>query len=121
MITIVTFGYGHGEPPPSDYELDLRPYRDPHIDPEFRNLTAHNQLVVDKVAETPGVAAEIRKAAAAASWLATDGRDVTVASGCIGGRHRGPAGGMLLATELEAAGHHVRLIHRDIDKPVINR
>lgn len=121
MITIISFGYGHGDPPCADHYMDLRDFRDPHIDPEFRNLTAHDQRVVNKVAATPGVDEEIRKAAAIAIGLVAGGHAATIASGCVGGRHRGPAAAMLLASELEATGYPARIIHRDIDKPVIDR
>lgn len=122
MITIISFGYGHPDGiPTADLVLDLRPFRDPHIDPAFRYLTAGDQAVVDKVATTPGVREAISGLAIKVGQLAASKQHITVATGCVGGRHRGPAAGILLGHALEAAGHHVRIMHRDIDKPVINR
>lgn len=122
MITVVTFGYGHpAGAPDADLTLDLRPFRDPHIDPAFRYLTAYDQQVIDKVASTPGVREAIADFAAMINRLAVIKYDVTAATGCVGGRHRGPAGGILVAAALRASGHQVHIVHRDIDKPVINR
>lgn len=124
-IQITTLGLSHGPAPATDIPLiDLRPYRDPHIRPEFRQLTARDQLVRDTVRTTPGIPqllaatlAEITDYAARHPQQDT----ITAATACVGGKHRAAAFGMDLQEALTALGHTVHLEHRDIDKPVINR
>lgn len=124
-VVITTLGLGHGPAPKTDIELiDLRPYRDPHIRPEFRELTARDQVVRDTVRNTPGIpqllaatVAEITEHAARHPQQNT----ITVATACIGGRHRAAAFGMDLQDALQRLGLTVRIVHRDLDKPVIQR
>lgn len=121
-VRIITFGYGHPEGvPAADLVIDLRPYRDPHIRPEFRQLTALDRIVRQTVRTTPGIPQLLTQTIARVEQLATDGRTVTVATGCVGGRHRGPGFGLDLHDALRTAGHQVDITHRDITKPVLAR
>lgn len=55
-ITITTFGYLHDAPPPAHITLDLREhFRNPHIDPALRYLTARDIAVHTAVLDTPGI------------------------------------------------------------------
>jgi UPF0042 nucleotide-binding protein len=104
--------------------VDLRPYRDPHISPRMRHMSARDPEVVATVQATPGVRAELVAALASVVDLAERPDapgTVTVAVGCTGGRHRGPAGAAMLARMAAALGYTVALLHRDIDLPVIAR
>jgi UPF0042 nucleotide-binding protein len=122
VIQIVSFGYGHPEgSPDADLVIDLRPYRDPHVRPEFRNLTAFDAEVRDTVRTTPGIPTLLTETLRHVAQLAANGRTITIATGCVGGRHRGPAFALDLADMLQKLGHHVGWTHRDINKPVINR
>ncbi|MFI1889832.1 RapZ C-terminal domain-containing protein [Streptomyces jumonjinensis] len=118
MITIISFGYGHADPPAADAVYDLRPYRDPHIDPRLRHMTARDAEVQARVLATPGIEELI--AAAVRDALAAD-RPTVIATGCTGGRHRAPVTAQTIATRLQDAGITVTLMHRDLDKPVIQR
>ncbi|CNF63221.1 glmZ(sRNA)-inactivating NTPase [Mycobacterium tuberculosis] len=124
-ITITTFGYLHDAPPPAHITLDLREhFRDPHIDPALRYLTARDTAVHEAVRTTPGVLPLLDAAAhAVLAYLAgPSAGPVTVAVGCAGGRHRAATVGDLLATTLaETHGLAVTLTHRDLDKPVAHR
>lgn len=124
-ITITTFGYLHDAPPPAHITLDLREhFRDPHIDPALRYLTARDTAVHEAVRTTPGVLPLLDAAAhAVLAYLAgPSAGPVTVAVGCAGGRHRAATVGDLLATTLaETHGLDVTLTHRDLDKPVATR
>lgn len=115
--TVITFGFGHPEgAPEADDVVDLREYRDPHIRPEFRYLTGRDQIVRDTVLATPGVRELIAKTVAKARAEKVDGKPYVIASGCVGGRHRGYVAGEEIARELGAV-----LVHRDVDKPVLSR
>lgn len=125
-IFITTVGLGHAPAPATDIPLiDMQPYRDPHVSPEMRHMTALDQEVVDHVLTTPGVRQRLDRAVADIIEYATGrGRNqdtVTVATACIGGRHRAPAAGMRIAALLLNKGWTVELVHRDLTKPVIQR
>ncbi|MER7046761.1 RapZ C-terminal domain-containing protein [Streptomyces jumonjinensis] len=117
-ITVISFGYGHDPAPAADAVYDLRPYRDPHIDPRLRHMTARDAEVQARVLATPGIDDLIDQAVTAA--LTAD-RPTTIATGCTGGRHRAPVTAQTIATRLQDAGQTVTLIHRDLDKDVIER
>jgi UPF0042 nucleotide-binding protein len=92
-VEIVSFGYLHGEPPPAHLTIDLRHhFKDPHVSPELRSMTAHDEPV-----------------------------RTTVPDGCAGGRHRAPVFAQHLAHRLRRDGLSVTLHHRDLDKPVVQR
>lgn len=122
-LRVVSFGYGHradldellgGRP---TIEVDVRTwFRDPHIDPKLRTMTGQDQAVVDKVLGTEGVPAFVSGLYfAARSMLDLRlGQTVTVAIGCVGGRHRS----YVLA---EATGWSVEVEHLHVHLPVIAR
>ncbi|MGP4027162.1 RapZ C-terminal domain-containing protein [Actinomadura sp. 3N407] len=124
-ISITTFGYLHGPAPAAHLTVDLREhFRDPHVDPAMRCLTARDIAVHEAVRTTPGILGLV-DAAEHAVLAYLDGPSagpVTIAVGCAGGRHRAATVGDLLATGLsETHGLAVRLGHRDLDKPVVDR
>jgi RNase adaptor protein for sRNA GlmZ degradation len=121
---VISFGYGHAPAPDADITLDARRnLRNPHHDPEMRELTGLDARVRDHVLATPGVQNLIGHATAMASDLLTDvaGQPVTVAVGCVGGRHRSVALAEEIAAELRAGGVAVVIGHRDVHQPVIQR
>lgn len=118
-ITITSFGYLHGDPPPAHLTLDLREhFRDPHVSPELRYMTAHDQAVRDAVLATPGIRdlVDATVAAAHAFLAGPTAAPVTIAVGCAGGRHRAATVAMELGAILGGT-----VAHRDLAKPVINR
>lgn len=126
QAVVISFGYGHGDPPQADITLDARRHlRNPHADPAMRELTGLHSRVRHHVLTTPGARNLIGHAAAMASDLLTDvanerWRLVTVAVGCVGGRHRSVALAEEIAAELRAGGVGVETEHRDLDKEVLN-
>ncbi|MFD7829182.1 ATPase [Kitasatospora sp. NPDC059803] len=123
-IDVVSFGYLHADPPEATITIDLRRhFRDPHVDPALRHQSAHDLPVRQAVMATPGIHELI-----SATALLADAFDagpamapLTIAVGCAGGRHRAATVAMTLAKRLAKTGTPVRLTHRDLDKPVINR
>lgn len=122
-LTVISFGYLHGEPPRAHLTLDARDLLlDPHVDPALRQKTGLERDVVDHVLATPG-----------ASYLLdhlqniTEGllrippqKPVTVAIGCAGGRHRSVVLARLLGERMSVDAD-VRVQHRDVTKPVVSR
>ncbi|MFJ4674227.1 RapZ C-terminal domain-containing protein [Kitasatospora purpeofusca] len=125
-VLITSFGYLHGEAPGADVTVDLRRhFKDPHVTPELRYLTAHDQQVREAVRSTPGIPQLV--AATAAAVLAyqagpsAGGYPVHVASGCAGGRHRAASFALDLQAALAVLGIEARVEHRDLAKPVVHR
>lgn len=57
QVRIESFGYLHEAPPAAHLTIDLRHhFKDPHVSPELRYMTAHDELVRTTVLNTPGVA-----------------------------------------------------------------
>jgi UPF0042 nucleotide-binding protein len=123
-VTITSFGFLHGESPAAHLVVDLRQhFRDPHVCPELRHLTALDAPVRAAVMSTPGIAALVAVVAAAVDAFASgpSAGPVTIADGCAGGRHRAPTFAMALADLLTLGGHTVTVVHRDLGKPVVQR
>ncbi|MFH8869724.1 RapZ C-terminal domain-containing protein [Streptomyces griseus] len=123
-VEIVSFGYLHGEPPAAHLTIDLRHhFRDPHVRPELRYMTADDAPVRAAVLATPGITALVDATATAVGAFASGPTAgvVTVADGCAGGRHRAPTFARALAERLTAAGHSVSVEDRDIAKDVVQR
>ncbi|MFF7634256.1 ATPase [Kitasatospora sp. NPDC008050] len=124
-IRIISFGFLHGPAPEGAHlVLDLREhFRDPHVDPRLRYLTAHDEPVRRAVLTTPGINLLIK----ATSWtveafdLDPSHGPVLIAVGCAGGRHRAATVAMALADRLRNLGHCVELEHRDLGKQVVER
>ncbi|MFF2852643.1 ATPase [Streptomyces sp. NPDC058001] len=120
----MSFGFLHGPAPEAQVVLDLREhFRDPHVDPAVRELTAADRAIRRAVLGTPGVrlllAATVRQVAAFAAG--PSGGPIAVAAGCAGGRHRSAVAANAIARRLRRRGHTVTVTHRDIRKPVVQR
>lgn len=121
-VEITSFGYLHGEAPAAHVVLDLRHhFRDPHVRPELRELTALDASVRVAVRQTPGIMRLIVQTAHVVDAFRqgpTDG-PIRVAVGCAGGRHRAAVVAMSIGELLDLPSE--RIIHRDLDKPVVDR
>lgn len=120
-IELVSFGFLHGPAPEADLVIDMRRhFRDPHVNPEMRQLTAEHELVTRTVFATPGVPELARATLAAvdAFRAGPSAGTVRVAVGCAGGRHRSAAMVNHLAMHY-GAGATVE--HRDIHRDVVER
>lgn len=118
-VQVVSFGYGHGSAPTAHLTFDLREhFRDPHVNPALRELTGHDRVVVDAVLSTPGILQLIDAIVVAvrAYQSGPSAGSVTVAVGCVGGKHRAVVVAEAVADRLGA-----NLIHRDLHLPVIHR
>jgi UPF0042 nucleotide-binding protein len=144
-IQIISFGYLHGEAPAADVTMDLRRhFRDPHVNPELRYMTALDAEVRTAVMNTPGIRQVLAGAVAMVEgYLAgpsADKHPVVIATGCAGGRHRAGStaialqaifsGDTVTAAELgvedlaapyAARNLTVELDHRDLVKDVVDR
>lgn len=121
VVTITSFGYGHGTPPAADLVMDLRGTLRNPLHTDLRHLTGLDKTVHGYVLGTPGAIATIRALAAAVeAWLGlTSGGPVRVAVGCGGGRHRSVVVAESVADLLATIGVAVDVEHRDITRPVL--
>ncbi|MFF8100135.1 ATPase [Streptomyces sp. NPDC016640] len=122
-VSITSFGYLHGAPPAAHLTFDLRHhFRDPHISPALRHMTARDPQVRLAVLGTPGIRALIEAISAAILAYRTGpgGQPVDVAVGCAGGRHRAAVVAEAIQTALGALTT-ATVTHRDLAKPVVDR
>ena len=133
--TVSSFGYLHGAPPAdATLVIDLRDaLYDPHVDPAMRQLTAQDPRVFEHVANNRRAQAVVHAAVELANALATGARPtgtapagddeihVHIAYGCAGGRHRAAAAAIMTSAAMAAAGWRTELVHRDIDRAVVER
>lgn len=123
-IELESFGYGWGQPPFAHLTYDVREhFRDPHVKPELRYLTANDNAVINTVLDTSGIPELITgiMATVIAYTMAPKKQVIRVAIGCVGGRHRSAVIANVLAIRFKSVGYTVTIIHRDIDKEVIER
>lgn len=90
----------------------------------MRQLTGLDPAVRRHVLATPGADCLIRHTAECATDLLTalprpPALVVTIAVGCVGGRHRSVALAEEIAATLRGHGIGVQVDHRDVTKPVI--
>jgi UPF0042 nucleotide-binding protein len=125
-VVVESFGYLHGPAPAAHIMIDLRKaLYDPHISPQFRELTGLYPVVRERVLDTPGAKVILMGAMLLVQGMlpAYDqhGRSVRVAFGCAGGRHRSVALATELTNVLIGARIGAEVYHRDILRPVVHR
>ncbi len=123
-IEIVSYGELHGDPPPQppDVYIDVRTaLRNPHRDPAMRQLTGLDPAVREHVLATPGAQQIVRSAVTQSLAAVRGDRAVRVHTLCMGGRHRSVAIAEAIGEHLRAAGARVRVDHRHLDRPVVQR
>lgn len=126
MIEIFTFGTLHkdrDEPLPNfTLMFDLGDQlHDPHIDPAFRELTGHDQRVVDKVLSTPGAQEMISSIVGVAMRFSCAKGPILLGIACRGGRHRSVVIGDAVFNMLGNLGEEASVNHIDIRRPVVRR
>ena len=117
-VTILSFGHKYGMPE-ADVVFDARCLENPYWVPELRPLSGLDAPVREFVFSHPESRALLRQAT---DFLRCElrlaeqhgARELTVAVGCTGGRHRSVAVAEALAGELRQEGCAVLVQHRDI-------
>lgn len=120
-LLIVSFGYKYGLPPEAGLTLDVRFLPNPFHDPGLRPLSGLDAPVRDYVCKLPQAKGLLCKLDDLAAYLPAlyreDGRkNLTIAVGCTGGRHRSVAVACALHGLLTARGYDFTLFHRDIER-----
>ncbi len=91
-VEFMSFGFKYKEPPDANFVFDVRCLHNPHRNPHLRRLTGIDAAVQKDVFSRPH-GKLVRRAITAAlfSLLAEETRDIRIAIGCFGGRHRSVA------------------------------
>ncbi len=121
-IDIQSFGFKRGIPEDAHLVIDVRFLANPHHVPELKILDGESEPVGNYVLNNDDARAFLRR------WLdllqcvlplyEKEGRErLTIAVGCIGGRHRSVAAAREIHARLTEAGRSARVIHRDLDRP----
>lgn len=123
-VHITSFGYLHDSPPTAHLTADLRVhFRDPHVSPELRHMTAADEPVRTAVMHTPGIRDVIDALALGVMGYRAgpSAGPVTVAVGCAGGRHRAATVAAALYDRLSRDGVEAEVTHRDLHRAVVAR
>jgi UPF0042 nucleotide-binding protein len=119
VLTLASFGFGHGISRTADLVFDMRFLANPHWVEGLREQTGEDSDVRAYVAKDSAWADSMdRIEALLREWIprywAAGKTYLTVAFGCTGGRHRSVAAAVEMAERLRAAGFSPNLRHRDL-------
>jgi len=120
-ISSASFGFKNGVPAEADLVFDVRFLPNPHFVPEFRKLTGRHPKVAKYIRGFPQTQEFLDKTTDLLKFLLPhyieEGKSyLTVAFGCTGGQHRSVFIAEEIKRRLEAAGHRVKAVHRDMPR-----
>jgi len=119
--TILSFGFKNGVPLDADLVIDTRFLPNPHWVPELRPQTGLSRAVSQYVLEQPAARQFLEQFEPLFTTL-VDGyvvegkRQVELAVGCTGGKHRSVAVAEELGRRLARPGVGVTVLHRDLGR-----
>ena len=119
VLTVASFGFGHGIVRTADLVFDMRFLANPHWVDELRPLTGIDEPVRDYVGKDPAWKDSMdRIEALLTTWIprywAAGKSYLTIAFGCTGGRHRSVTAAVEMAERLREAGYSPNIRHRDL-------
>lgn len=120
-VSLISFGFKNGLPVDADIVFDVRFLPNPFWVPELRPKTGLSPDVADYVlsqdaakkfqADMVTLVQDV-----APGYLGEGKRQVTIAIGCTGGKHRSTSMSEEFASRLRANGFGVSVLHRDLGK-----
>ena len=118
-IAVMSFGFKNGLPIDADMVFDVRFLPNPHWVPELRPMTGLSEPVSSYVLSQPGAQEYLDQVEGllttiAPGYVREGKRQLTLAVGCTGGKHRSTAMSEELARRFRRRGYHVGVIHRDL-------
>ena len=121
IIVISSFGFKYGLPHDADYILDVRFLNNPNYVNELKHLTGKDKQVLNFLKKIDAFDEFIDKAEDLFTFVApiysnTGKKQLHIAIGCTGGRHRSVAIVETLASKLLKIGNKIVIEHRDIGK-----
>jgi UPF0042 nucleotide-binding protein len=120
-VSVVSFGFRYGVPQESDLVFDVRFLPNPNYIPKFKQQTGRHAPVAAYIRRFPQTTEFIDRISSLLLYLmphyVSEGKSyLTIALGCTGGRHRSVMMAEEIFGQLQRAGYHVDVSHRDIDK-----
>ncbi|MCC9621492.1 RNase adapter RapZ [Thalassospira sp. MA62] len=117
-VFVKSFSFKQGVPAEADLVFDVRFLRNPHYDPELRQLTGMNPLVGKYIEQDPDFEGFISRLKDLLKPIlpryAQEGKSyLTIAVGCTGGKHRSVYTARLLNDWIAKLGYDTHLSHRD--------
>lgn len=122
-ITVLSFGFKYGIPVDSDLVFDVRFIPNPFYIPDLKPFSGNDEPVRNYVlsqTETQGFLSRIEDMLKflIPNYVKEGKRQLIVAIGCTGGRHRSVAIANELNAKLNAAGFKSSIDHRDVNEDV---
>ena len=119
-IILQSFGYKYGVPTDSDFMFDVRCLTNPYWDLSIRNLSGHDQLVIDFFESNSEVEEMINSIHTFITrWInlfALENRSyLTLSIGCTGGHHRSVYCINKLAVSLNNLDYPISVRHREFE------
>lgn len=120
-VILSSFGFKYGAPNDADYIFDVRFLPNPNYVEGLHQLSGRDKPVQDYLADFKNFGVFIAKAHDLAEFVSsvycnTGKKQLHIAIGCTGGRHRSVAVSEMLAECLRRGGNKVVINHRDMDK-----
>ncbi len=120
-LTVKSFSYKRGLPQSADMVFDCRFLRNPHWQPELREMDGGDAPVVDYVTQDPAFAPFFETLttmvqALLPSYIAEGRSHLMIAFGCTGGRHRSVFVADSVAAALAQQGWRVSIRHRELKR-----
>lgn len=118
---LMSFGFKRGVPIDADLVFDVRFLPNPYWVPELRPKTGLSADVSSYVLAQPGAREFIDRVdelleGMESGYLREGKKQVTVAVGCTGGKHRSTATAEELARRLRSRGRRATVLHRDLGR-----
>ena len=119
-VSVMSFSYRVGLPREADLVFDARFLSNPHYQPDLKNMTGRDKLVIQYIQGDKSYAPFLKQTRDLLHLLLPrfeeSGKSyLTIAVGCTGGRHRSVAVAEALAEWLDQQGFKPGLLHRDLE------
>lgn len=117
-VFVKSFAFRRGIPVEADLVFDVRFLRNPHYDPDLRNLTGMDERVGNYIEEDEDYEGFIARLKALLEPIlpryTEEGKSyLTIAIGCTGGQHRSVYLARKIYDWIQALGYDVHIGHRD--------
>lgn len=126
-VIVSSFGFKHGTPKDCDYMFDARFLPNPNYVPELKKLSGCDRPVRDYLSKVSAKSFFMDRLISLTDFVLmqydisnTGKKQIHIAVGCTGGRHRSVAIAEELSAALSDRGHKVVTNHRDINREALD-